>query len=52
MDDKKEKSEASLTEITIQTAPAFKLENGDIVDERTLMLEIYNKLLKIERAVA
>lgn len=50
--EKKEVKEATLVEVTTQTAPAIQLEDGTIVDELELQLRIYNKLCKVERAVA
>ena len=43
--------EAKLVEVPTQYAPAFELEDGSIVDERTLLLKIYNKINKIEKTI-
>ena len=43
---------AKITEIVVQKGEAFELETGELVDERELLLRIYNKILKIERSVA
>ena len=48
----KEVKEAKVVEVTTQTAPAIQLEDGNIVDNLTLLTLIYNKLLKIEKNLA
>ena len=47
-----EVKEAKVVEVTTQTAPAVQLEDGNIVDNLTLLTLIYNKLLKIEKNLA
>lgn len=46
------KSEAKLVEVPSQYVPAIQLEDGTIVDERELLVKIYNLLNKISKAVA
>lgn len=45
-------SKAEIVEVTTQTAPAIKLETGEIVSEIEFLVRLYNKLLVIEKAVA
>ena len=44
--------EASLVEVPIQTTIAFKIDDNEIVDEKGLLLKIYNKICKIEKSIA
>ena len=48
---KEEKNEAQLVEVPTQTSIAFKLEDGKVVPDAEMLCRIYNKLLKIEKAV-
>ena len=43
--------EASIVEVPTQTIPAFKLEDDSIVDDRGILLRIYNKILNLEREI-
>ena len=45
-------SEASIVEVTTQTAPMVQLEDGKIVGSLELQVIIYNMLLKIKRSVS
>ena len=47
-----QKVEAKLVEVPSQYVPAFQLEDGSIIDERELLIRIYNKISKIEKSVA
>ena len=50
--EKPEQSKAEVVEVTTQTAPAIKLETGEIINEMEFLVRLYNKLLVIEKAVA
>ena len=50
-DKKEEKTEASLVEVPTQTTIAFKLEDESIIDERGLLLRIYNDIQKIKKSL-
>ena len=45
------KQEISLVEVPTQTTIAFKLEDGRVVDERALLLELYKDIQSIKKAV-
>lgn len=47
-----EQKEAELVEVPVQTAIAFKLDEKEVVDEKGLLLKIYNKICKIEKSIA
>ena len=44
--------EAKLVEVPTQYAPAYQLEDGKVVDERELLLVIYQDLQKVKKSVA
>jgi len=48
----KEKSEIELTEITTDTAQAFKLPNGDIVNANELLVWMANQIQDIHKSVS
>lgn len=50
-EEKISESKAELIEVTTQTAPAIRLETGEVTNELELLVRIYNKLLLIEKAV-
>ena len=50
--EKKESKIAQVIEVPIQTAPAYQLEDGKVIDDKELLVLIYNKVCKIERSVA
>lgn len=43
--------QAELVEIPTQTTHAVKIEDGSVVEINELLVMIYNKLIKIEKAV-
>ena len=45
-------TEAKLIEVPTQTAIAYQLDDKTIVDEKGMLIRIYNKLCNIEKAVA
>jgi len=45
------KQEAEIVEVTTQTAPAIKLEDGTIVNELMLLVKIYNDIQKIKKSI-
>lgn len=49
--EKSEESEAGLVEVPTQTAVAFRLTDGRVVDERTLLLEIYKDLQIVKKFI-
>jgi hypothetical protein len=49
--EKSEESEAGLVEVPTQTAVAFRLVDGRVVDERTLLLEIYKDLQIVKKFI-
>ena len=49
---KEEVIEASLVEVPTQTTIAFKLEDESLVDDKALLLKIYNDIQKIKRSLA
>lgn len=52
-DKKVEKKEIELTQIVTQTAPAFKLPNGDIIaDVNEYLVWLGNLILETKKAVA
>jgi len=50
-EEQEEVHEATLVDVPTQTVPAFKLENGDVVDLNDFLLKIYNRLLHLEKRV-
>lgn len=48
---KEEKEEVELVDVTVQTAPAFKLPSGEILDTNQLLAWISNKVSEIEKRV-
>ena len=52
-DEKKESNkDYALVEVTTQTAPAIQRPNGEVIMQEQAIVEILNKLDKIENAVA
>ena len=49
---KKETVEESLVEVPTQTTIAFKLEDETLVDEKGLLIKIYNDIQKIKKSIA
>lgn len=49
---KKEILEAKLVQVPIQHELAVQLDDGSIVSESELLINMYNKILRIEKAVA
>lgn len=49
---KKEIVEASLVEVPTQTTIAFKMEDDSLLDEKGILLKMYNKICKIEKSIA
>lgn len=49
---KKEVIEASLVEVPTQTTIAFKMEDESLLDEKGLLLKIYNDIQKIKKSIA
>lgn len=50
--EKQETTEAKLVEIPTGSQLAVQLESGDYVDTLGLLVRIYNKLCRIEKAIA
>lgn len=48
---KEEVKEAKLVEVAVQTGLVFQTEDGKNISPEQMQLAIYNKLLKIEKAV-
>ena len=48
----KKTEEIALVEVPTQTTIAFRLEDGRVIDERALLLEIYKDIKRIKEAVA
>ena len=48
----KEQTKAEITQVTTQTDVAYKLENGNIVSLPEMLVELYNNVLQIKKAVA
>ena len=48
---KKVEEEAKIVEVTTQTAPAIQLADGTMISDLQLLVLIYNKLNKLERAL-
>lgn len=46
-----EKKEAKVVEVASEYLPAIQLEDGTIVNDRELLVRIYNKLNKIEKTL-
>lgn len=51
-DQKVDIKEASLVEVPTQTTIAYKLEDESVVDEKGLLIKIYNDVQKIKRSIA
>ena len=47
-----EKKEAKIVEVPTQMGLAIQLEDGTVVDTNEALVRIYNKVLRIEKAVA
>lgn len=52
MAEEKKKVEAVLVEVPTQTTMAFKMEDESIVDERAILLKIYNDIQLIKKSIA
>ena len=50
-EDKKDIKEAALVEVPTQTTITFKLEDESLVDEKGLLIKIYNDIQKIKRSL-
>ena len=48
---KQDSKEAELVEVPTQTALVFKLEDEKVVDEKGLLLKMYNDIQKIKRSL-
>ena len=44
-------NQADFIEVPTQTAICYKLENGEVVDEKGMLLRLYNKILRIEKSL-
>jgi len=51
-EEKKGVSEATLIEVPTQTTIAFKLEDESLVDEKGMLLKIYQDIQKIKKSIA
>lgn len=45
------KMEAEIVEVTTQTSPAIKLEDGTVVNELMLLVKMYNDIQKIKKSI-
>ena len=52
MGEEKKVIEASLVEVPTQTTIAFKLEDESLVDDKGMLLKIYNDIQLIKKSVA
>lgn len=50
-EEKQNTDEAVLVEVPTQTGIAFKLADGTIIDDRGLLVKIYNDIQKIRKAI-
>ena len=52
MVEEKKSDEAVMVEVPTQTTIAFKLEDESLVDEKGLLVKIYNDIQKIKKSIA